>query len=60
MAAGSGQAYLRHTKRPAESCFLPDLTRFTGFRRTGPDRQRRRHPWRLPTSRSPLWRAALD
>ena len=31
-----GQATRRHPGGPAESCFLPDLTRFTGSRRAGP------------------------
>src|SRR5438045_9477627 len=34
--AGSGQATLRHTGGSAESCFLPDLTRFAGPRCAGP------------------------
>ena len=34
---GSDQATLRHTGRSAESCFLPDLTRFAGLRCAGPD-----------------------
>ena len=33
---GSGQATLRHTGRIAYRCFLPDLTGFTGARRTRP------------------------
>src|SRR6476659_1379509 len=37
LAFDSGQAPLRHTRGPAESCFLPDLTRFTGSRCAGPD-----------------------
>ena len=37
LAVRSGQALLRHTGVPAESCFLPDLTRFTGSRCAGPD-----------------------
>ena len=41
-AASSGQVRLRHTGRSAESCFLPDLTRFAGFRCAGPDPQHRR------------------
>ena len=40
LAFDSGQAPLRHTRGPAESCFLPDLTRFTGSRCAGPDPQR--------------------
>jgi hypothetical protein len=32
----NGQATRRHPGEPAESCFLPDLTRFTGSRRAGP------------------------
>ena len=40
LAFDSGQAPLRHTRLPAESCFLPDLTRFTGSRCAGPDPQR--------------------
>ncbi len=40
LASDSGQAPLRHTRGPAESCFLPDLTRFTGSRCAGPDPQR--------------------
>ena len=40
LAVDSGQAPLRHTRGPAESCFLPDLTRFTGSRCAGPDPQR--------------------
>ncbi len=40
LASDSGQAPLRHTRVPAESCFLPDLTRFTGSRCAGPDPQR--------------------
>ncbi len=36
-ASGSDQATLRHTGGPAESCFLPDLTRFTRSRCAGPD-----------------------
>ena len=36
----SGQACLRHTERSAESCFLPDLTRFAGLCCAGPDRRR--------------------
>jgi hypothetical protein len=40
LAFDSGQAPLRHTRVPAESCFLPDLTRFTGSRCAGPDPQR--------------------
>ena len=35
-----GSGTLRHTRGPAESCFLPDLTRFTGSRCAGPDPQR--------------------
>src|SRR3954469_17431514 len=31
---------MRHTRVPAKSCFLPDLTRFTGSRCAGPDPQR--------------------
>src|SRR5213082_2891902 len=34
--ARSGQATLRHTGWSAESCFLPDLTRFAGPRCAGP------------------------
>src|SRR5436305_9063846 len=34
----SGQAGLRHTRWPAESCCLPALTRFTGSRCAGPGR----------------------
>ena len=34
--ASSGQAALRHPGGPAESCFLPDLTRFTRSRCAGP------------------------
>jgi hypothetical protein len=40
LAFDSGQAPLRHTRGPAESCFLPDLTRFTGSHCAGPDPQR--------------------
>jgi hypothetical protein len=40
LAFDSGQAPLRHPRGPAESCFLPDLTRFTGSRCAGPDPQR--------------------
>ena len=40
LASDSGQAPLRHTRGPAESCFLPDLTRFTGSRCAGPDPRR--------------------
>ena len=43
-AAGSDQATLRHTGGPAESCFLPDLTRFTRSRCAGPDHL---HHWRV-------------
>ncbi len=39
-AAGSDQATPRHTELPAESCFLPDLTRFTGSRCAGPGHRR--------------------
>jgi hypothetical protein len=35
-----GQAPRRHPEWTAESCFLPDLTRFTGSRRAGPGRGR--------------------
>ena len=38
---GSGQACLRHTGQSAESCFLPDLTRFARSRCAGPDPQHR-------------------
>ena len=34
---GSDQATPRHTQLTAESCFLPDLTRFTGLRCAGPN-----------------------
>ena len=37
----SGQADLRHTERSAESCFLPDLTRFAGLCCAGPGPRRR-------------------
>ena len=54
LAFGSGQAPLRHTRGPAESCFLPDLTRFTGSRCAGPDPQRlvRVVPLRRPEPRA--------
>src|SRR3712207_5414419 len=38
--ARSGQATLRHTGESAESCFLPDLTRFAGPRCAGPGHRR--------------------
>src|SRR6266508_6799202 len=31
------QVDLRRTGAPPDRCFLPDLTRFRGFRRTGPE-----------------------
>ena len=45
-ARSTHQATRRHPGASAESCFLPDLTRFTGARRAGPDvaRAGRGHP----------------
>ena len=39
-ARSTHQATRRHPGASAESCFLPDLTRFTGARRAGPDMAR--------------------
>ena len=39
-ARSTRQATRRHPGASAESCFLPDLTRFTGARRAGPDMAR--------------------
>src|SRR5207302_8260771 len=41
----SGQAGLRHTRGPAESCCLPALTRFTGSRCAGPGRYAERRSY---------------
>ena len=38
----------RHSSASAESCFLPDLTRFTGARRAGPDMARAGRGQRTP------------
>src|SRR5436305_12817791 len=45
----SGQAGLRHTRGPAESCCLPALTRFTGSRCAGPGRYAERRSCRSTT-----------
>jgi hypothetical protein len=42
--AGSNQEPLRHMRRPAYRCFLPDLTGFTDSHCAGPGLQR--CPWR--------------
>ena len=42
--ASSGQATLRHPEASPYRCFLPDLTGFEGFRRAGPNPQRRLPP----------------
>ena len=46
----SGQAGLRHTGPAAESCCLPALTRFTGFRCAGPSRCVDRRPGTSPVT----------
>ena len=40
LVGGSGQVTLRHMRRTAYGCFLPDLTRFAAPHCIGPDRQR--------------------
>ena len=42
--ASSGQVCLRHPRGTAYGCFLPDLTRFTGSRRAGPNLPHRTMP----------------
>jgi hypothetical protein len=43
-ARSTRQATRRHPSASAESCFLPDLTRFTGARRAGPGAARAGRP----------------
>ena len=47
-ARSTHQATRRHPGASAESCFLPDLTRFTGARRAGPDVARAGRRQRTP------------